>query len=133
LRGRAHSLVIVASTLLPSFCVAGMPIISGQTLATSGNIGVLSDGMSLSAQLPPLSCSKLESVVAAPAPSNIVKRPLSYVESAIAPTPREPISYELWTVTGCARSAEFVVEIWLDESGTQRVRFYPVRPAQDGS
>ena len=108
--------------LLSWLAAADSPLVSGYTSASAKSV----EG--IRKLLGDLFCPNLDSIDAENVPKGFNPGSIPKWPSTLGPPPLEPVRYEFWTVAGCGRNMEVLIQLWYDANGSE---FYSASPPRD--
>ena len=105
----------VAAQLCSSVAVSDPTVVKGHTTATPQSVQGIRRVLEIIAP-----CPNEQSISAEGVPAEFDPKSVPSIPSTLGLAPLEPIRYEYWTVAGCGRHLEVLIELWYDSGGVER-------------
>jgi hypothetical protein len=99
--------------------VADPPVVTGYTSASNKSVEGIRNLFVF------FVCPQLQSIVAQAVPDGFDPKAAPKLPATIVKPPVEPIRFEQWTVVGCGRTGQFLIQLWYDASGEEQYSASP--------
>ena len=116
-------LLLLLASLAQFSCgtaVADPPVVTGYTSASNKSVEGIRNMFELI-----MVCAQLQSIVAQAVPDGFDPKTAPQLPAALDKGPVGPIRFEQWTVAGCGRTGQFLIQLWYDASGDERFSASP--------
>ncbi len=98
---------------------ADPPVVTGYTSASNKSVEGIRNLLVL------LVCPQLRSIVVESPPNGFDPKATPELPTTLVKRPVGPIRFEQWTVAGCGRTGQFLIQLWYDASGDEQYSASP--------
>jgi hypothetical protein len=111
--------ILFMASLASGMAGADPPVVTGYTSASNKSVEGIRNLLVL------LVCPQLQSIVAESPPNGFDPRATPELPTTLVKRPVGPIRFEQWTVAGCGRTGQFLIQLWYDASGDEQYSASP--------